>query len=141
MSLLNKNEKEANLIVAKVMRVTFIIFTLIYIMNVLGIFIVDKFIMTVAYVGGSVIVLLPTLIVNILKKEGSFIKYINIVCAAVFVTLLSITLTFHVVAIYVYPIAIASLYFSKKLNITSTILTVIGVSVSRGYAASCAATT
>lgn len=129
MSLLNKNEKEANLIVAKVMRVTFIIFTLIYIMNVLGIFIVDKFIMTVAYVGGSVIVLLPTLIVNILKKEGSFIKYINIVCAAVFVTLLSITLTFHVVAIYVYPIAIASLYFSKKLNITSTILTVIGVSV------------
>lgn len=129
MSLLNKNEKEANLIVAKVMRVTFIIFTLIYIMNVLGIFIVDKFIMTVAYVGGSVTVLLPTLIVNILKKEGSFIKYINIVCAAVFVTLLSITLTFHVVAIYVYPIAIASLYFSKKLNITSTILTVIGVSI------------
>ena len=44
-------------------------------------------------------------------------------------TLLSITLTYHVVAIYVYSIAIASLYFSKKLNIMATGLTVAGVSV------------
>ncbi len=129
MELLKKNEKEANVIVAKVMRVTFIIFTLIYILNVIGIFVVDQTIMTIAYVGGSVTLLLPTLIVNLLKKEGSFIKYVNIVCASIFVTLLSITLTFHVVAIYVYPIAIASLYFSKKLNIVATALTVTGVSI------------
>ena len=38
MSLLKQNEKEANLIVAKVMRVSFFIFTLIYILNVIGIF-------------------------------------------------------------------------------------------------------
>ena len=38
MSLLKKNEKEANLIVAKVMRISFIIFTLIFILNVVGIF-------------------------------------------------------------------------------------------------------
>lgn len=129
MELLKKNEKEANVIVSKVMRVTFVIFTLIYILNVLGIFVVDKAIMTIAYVGGSVLLLLPTLLVSILKKEGSYIKYVNVVCASVFVTLLSITLTFHVVAIYVYPIAIASLYFSKKLNIVATALTVVGVSV------------
>lgn len=53
----------------------------------------------------------------------------NVICAAIFVMLLSTTLTYHVVVIYVYPIAIASLYFSKRLNITATILTVIGVSV------------
>ena len=129
MELLKKNEKEANVIVAKVMRVTFVIFTLIYILNVVGIFVVEQNIMTIAYVGGSMTLLLPTLIVNLLKKEGSFIKYINIICASIFVTLLSITLTFHVVAIYVYPIAIASLYFSKKLNIVATALTVTGVSV------------
>ena len=129
MELLKKNEKEANVIVAKVMRVTFVIFTLIYILNVIGIFIVDKTIMTIAFVGGSVLLLLPTLLVNVLKKEGSYIKYINVVCASIFVTLLSITLTYHVVAIYVYPIAIASLYFSKKLNIAATTLTVAGVSV------------
>lgn len=129
MELLKKNEKEANVIVAKVMRVTFIIFTLIYILNVIGIFVVDQTIMTVAYVGGSATLLLPTLLVKFLKKDGVYIKYINIICASIFVTLLSITLTFHVVAIYVYPIAIASLYFSRKLNIVATTLTVVGVSL------------
>ena len=129
MSLLMQNEKEANLLVAKVMRITFIIFTLIYILDLIGIFTVDKMIMTIAYVGGSVLLLLPTLIVNILKREGYYIKYINVVCASIYVTLLSITLTYHVVAIYVYPIAIASLYFSKKLNIMATGLTVVGVSI------------
>ena len=33
------------------------------------------------------------------------------------------------VVFYVYPIAIASLYFSKKLNVIATVLTVIGVSI------------
>ena len=129
MSLLRQNEKEANILVAKVMRITFIIFTLIYILNVIGIFKVDKMIMTIAYIGGGCLLLLPTVLVNILKCNGSYIKYVNVICASVFVTLLSITLTYHVVAIYVYSIAIASLYFSKGLNIMATGLTVVGVSV------------
>ena len=39
------------------------------------------------------------------------------------------TLGYHVVLLYIYAIAIASLYFSRKLNIFTTILSVIGVSV------------
>lgn len=129
MSLLMQNEREANLLVAKVMRTTFIILTLVYLLDMTGIFTVDKGIMTGAYIGGSVLLWLPTLFTNILKKDGGFVKYVNVVCAAVFITLLSTTLTYHVVALYVYPIAIASLYFSKRLNITATSLTVVGVSV------------
>ena len=93
-----------------------------------GVFTVDKGIMTIAFIGGGVLLWLPTLLNNI-RKEGSFIKYVNVVCAAVFITLLSTTLTYHVVVLYVYPIAIASLYFSKRLNIVATGLTVAGVSV------------
>ncbi len=128
MSLLLQNEREANLLTAKVMRTTFIIFTLVYLLDIAGIFVVDKVIMTIAYIGGSVLLWLPTLLVNILKSESRRIKYVNVVCAAVFVTILSATLTYHVVALYVYPIAIASLYFSKGLNIMATALTVAGVS-------------
>lgn len=129
MSLLSKNEKEANIIVAKVMRVTFAIFTLVYLLNVIGIFIIDQTVMTIAYIGSGCILLLPTLLVNVLKQEHLYIKYVSVSCAAIFVTLLSITLTYHAVAIYVYPIAIASLYFSKKLNVVATVLTVTGVSL------------
>lgn len=128
MELLKQNEKEANRIVARVMRVTFFVFTLIYILNVIGIFIVEKSVMTFSYVSGGALLLLPTLLVNVLKKEKGYVKYINVACASVFVTLLCVTLTYHVVAVYVYPIAIASLYFSKRLNIASTFFTVIGVS-------------
>lgn len=127
--MLRKNEKEANIIVAKLMRITFIIFTLVYILNVIGVFVVDDTIMTIAFIGGGVFLLLPTIMTNLLKIENSILKYVYVICAAIFVTILSTTLTFHVVVIYVYPIGIASLYFSKRLNIVATILTVIGVSV------------
>ena len=85
--------------------------------------------MTLAYIGGGILLWIPTIMVSLLKIEKGFVKYICVVCSAVFVMLLSTTLTYHVVVIYVYPIAIASLYFFKRLNIAATILTVIGVSV------------
>ena len=129
MSLLKQNEKEANLIVAKVMRVSFLIFTVVYILNIIGIFEVKPNVMTFAFISGSILLWVPTVLSNLLKLDHWIVKFINVFCAAFFITLLSITLTWHVVAMYVYPIAIASLYFSKKLNITATILTVIGVSI------------
>ena len=128
-SMLRKNEKEANIIVAKVMRITFIIFTLVYFLNVIGVFVIDKTIMTVAFIGGGILLWIPTILVSLMKIEKEFVKYVCVVCSAVFVMLLSTTLTYHVVVIYVYPIAIASLYFSKRLNIAAAILTVMGISV------------
>ena len=127
--VLKQNEKQANLIVAKVMRITFVIFSLVYLLNVLGIFIVDQTIMTIAYIGGAILLWLPTIFAKMVDEQAAWIKYVNVLCAAIFVMLLSTTLTYHVVVIYVYPIAIASLYFSKKLNILATALTVVGVSV------------
>ena len=127
--ILRENERQANRIAAKVMRITFFIFTLVYLLNVFRVFVVDDVIMTIAYIGGGLLLLLPTLLTDILKLDKEYIKYINVFAAAVFVTLLCTTLTYHVVVIYVYPIAIAGLYFSKKLNILATCFTVIGVSV------------
>lgn len=127
--ILMENEKQANRVVAKVMRITFLIFTLVYILDIIGMFTVDFTIMTIAFIGGGALLLVPTVLVNVLKLEHGVIKYLNVVAAMIFVTLLSITLTYHVVVIYVYPIAIASLYFSKALNIVATALTVVGVSV------------
>ena len=132
--ILLENEKRANQIVAKVMGTTFLIFTLIFLLNVFGIFEIRSTVMTPAYVGSSILLLLPTLFTYVLKIEKSYIKYINVISAALFVTLLSITLTYHVVVIYVYPIAIASLYFSKKLNVLATGLTVAGTSVGQIFA-------
>ena len=127
--ILIENEEQANFIVEKVMRITLLIFTFIYLLDIIGVFIVNLKIMTIAYVGSAVLLLLPTLLVDVCKQNNRYIKYVNVLVAVIFTTLLSITLTYHVVVIYVYPIAIASLYFSRELNILSTGLTVAGVSI------------
>lgn len=132
--VLKENEKQANIVVAKVMRITFLIFTLVFLLNVVGIFVVDMTIMTIAYIAGSVCLWCPTILVNLCKQQGSWVKYVNVICAVLFVTITTITLTYHVVVLYVYAIAIAGLYFSKKLNICATILTVAGVSVGQWLA-------
>lgn len=129
--LLRGNEKEANRIVARVMLVTFIIFTFIYLLNVVGIFIIEPWVMNTAYVLSAIVLLTPTVLVNLLKWESGAVKYINVVGAALFITVISITLTYHVVVLYVYPIAIAGIYFSKKLNIIATVLTAVGVSAAQ----------
>ena len=128
-TFLMEQEKRANKLAAQVMQITFLFFTFAYVLNLVGIFKVEKTIMTVAYVAGSIMLIIPSLLIMKFKMNSSFIKYLVVIGAVSFVTLLSIPLTYHVVVIYVYPIAIASLYFSKKLNIVSAIMTVAGVSV------------
>ena len=127
--VLIQNEKQANRAVAKVMQITFLIFTVVYLLNVFGIFVVDMGIMTFAYIVGSVLLWVPTLIVIVGKNQQSYVKYILILCAVVFVTVVATTLGYHAVLLFIYAIAIASLYFSKKLNILTTILSVVGVSL------------
>ena len=126
--VLVQNEKQANKAVSKVMRITFIIYTLVYILNVLGIFIVDMKVMTMAYVLGSIMLWMPTILVNVAKQDGSYVKYALTICAVIFITIVTSTLGYHVVLLYIYAIAIASLYFSKKINVMTMILSVIGVS-------------
>ncbi|MBO5303590.1 MAG: hypothetical protein J6A92_06025 [Lachnospiraceae bacterium] len=127
--VLAENEIQADKIAAKVMRVTALIFALVLMLDIVGIFTVDLKIMINSYILGSICLWLPTILVNALKRQDAWIKYAIVLCAVMFVMILTITLTFHVVVLYVYAIAIASLYFSKKLNIIATVMTVIGVSI------------
>lgn len=129
MELLKENERQANALTAKVMRITFFVFTLVYILDIVGIFVTEIKVMTIAYVAGSVFLWCPTILVKALKLDSGAIKYINTICAVILITVTSATLSYHIIVMYVYPIAIASLYFSKKLNIFATVFTIIGSSV------------
>ena len=115
--VLIQNEKQANRAVAKVMRITFIMYTLVFLLNVFGIFVVDMMIMTISYVIGTILLWIPTFLVNVFKQQKSYVKYLLILCSILFVTINATTLGYHVVILYIYAIAVASLYFSKKLNI------------------------
>lgn len=126
MELLKKNELEANKVASNVMLVTFGVFVVVYILDLLGIFITDKTLMTIAFVIGSVCLWIPTIIVRALKKAGPAVKYIIIAVSVLFITCMDVTLTFHVYVMFIFPLAIASLYFSKRLSVFATVLTIIG---------------
>lgn len=132
--MLLENELQANKLSAKVMRITLLIFALIYFLDIIGFFVVKIGLMTIAFILGGICLLMPTLLVNVLKIKSEAVKYVIVICAATFVTILSATLVYHVVAVYIYAIAISSLYFSKKLNIISTVMTIIGTSLGQIFA-------
>lgn len=128
MDLLKENERSAARAAANVMRITAAVFVLVLVLNLVGIFTVNTPTMVFAFIIGEILLFVPTLILNVLKKEGDWVKYAIMACSVVFTVILSITLSYHAVILYVYPIAIASLFFSGKLNIIATVLTIIGVS-------------
>lgn len=115
-SLIKQNEKEANIFVAKVMRISALLFTGVLILNIMGIFIINMVPMVVAYIIGVVLLAIPTIITNVLKKDGPAVKYIYVTIAVLFVSILIVTLNWHVVVMYIFAIGIASMYFSKGVN-------------------------
>ncbi len=131
MEILKNNEQSANFAAAKVMRITCFIYLLVFILNVLGIFIIPMTVMTVSFILAIILLFMPTVLLKTTKSENPKIKYIIISCAVLFTVVANALLSWHTILLFIYPIAIASLYFSKRLNMFSTILTVIGASVSQ----------
>lgn len=129
MELLKENERGANKAAAKVMRITAVLYAAVLILDIVGIFKVKLDVMIITYIICSVLLLIPTFINLLVKKDSPWKKYAIMTCAVLFTVMSSATLSYHVVVLYVYPIAIASLYFSLRLNIFTSIVAVIGVSV------------
>lgn len=126
MELLKENERSASLAAAKVMRITILVFLLVVALDIVGIFVIPLGTMFVSFFMGTALLLLPT---PLAKQDSSSAKYGIVLCAVLFTVLISVMLSWHAVLLYVYPIAVASLYFSKNLNIFATVLTILGVSI------------
>lgn len=122
---IKKNEEDANRSVARVMLITVAIFTVVYILNILGIFIINRTAMTVAYITSTVLLVLPTVLNKLLGTSNKALKYIYIVIAALFLLIVTTTLTYHAVVIYAYPIALAGMYFSRSMTRFSTVITTV----------------
>ena len=122
--IMNMNEQEANIVVGKITTITFGTFTIVYILNLLGIFIIDSTAMTIAYWVSAVLLLSPLAINKLCDTTQKWIKYLYVVLASLFLLVITTTLTYHVVVMYAYPIVVAGIYFSKKLTNIAEALTV-----------------
>lgn len=130
-SILKKNESEANLFAAKVMRISCLFLILMEVLNLLDVFKIDDTTMLFTVTSGIVILLVPTLLVNILKKQNEYVKYIISICAILVVAMLNVILSFHVVMLFLYPVAISCMYFNKRFTIITFIQLFIILTISQ----------
>ncbi len=128
MEILRQNEYSANKSAAKVMRISVALYTFIFVLDILDVFVIPIHIMAVSFALSALFLYIPTIILYIFKKNGPWLKYVTTICAVMFTTIAASIMSFHVIPLYVYPIAISSLYFSGKLNTYASVFTVIGVS-------------
>lgn len=128
---ISRNELEANQFVAKVMLITAALAVVIFILNVIGIFTVQKTAMAIGCGSSIVLLLLPTLLINILKLKHPALKYLFVAISILFVCIIILTMNWHSVIIFIYAIAIASMYFSRAVNLLAIILSIVCFSIAQ----------
>lgn len=121
---LRQNEQKANLFVAQVMRITIPFLIIVYILNEMGVFIVEPILMRTCIIAGVIALIIPTLLINVLKLNKPWVKYVIVTLATLVVGISAICLSYHVVIIYVYSILLASTYYDRKLDIYTLCVTV-----------------
>lgn len=73
---------------------------------------------------------LPSVIVDVLRLRGSWVKYVLITCAAAVVTTAYIFFTFQTVLLFMLPAIMAAMYLGGRVLLTAAAETVIGILIS-----------
>ncbi len=124
-TILIRNEREANKLAAKISLIMIVFIAFVYVLDVLGIFVVPLLSMSIAMGAATMFLLVPSFLVFILKSNRPCIKYFIVISCTLMVSVLSLLLAWHVVIMFIFPIAIASLYFSRKLSWYAVILSLV----------------
>lgn len=123
----------ANTYVMKCFSISMILYFITFLLNVLGIFIIDKEVMRSGFIPSLIIYFVVLLITKKISLSDSRIKYFILFSVILVFTIIGMTITYHVVLIALLPFLYATLYSSKRvmryvygLTVISTIVVVYG---------------
>ncbi len=130
---LNDKEYTANTYVMKCFTVTMILYFITFVLNLLGIFIIDKSVMRQGFIPSLVIYGIVFFITKKISLSDSRTKYFLLFSVILVYTIMGVSITYHVVLTAMLPILYATLYTSKRvmryvygLTVVSTIISVYG---------------
>ena len=124
------HEAKANRYTVKCQINSFLILTAVWVLNVLGIFIIDSKLMNVAYFACAGITVVCYLVGRLGGAEKSWGKYVLIFLAVLFSTTLGTLLTYQAVLVAVIPICYSMQYNKKEMVYYTYLLTIISIVVS-----------
>ncbi len=128
-------EYNANKYVIKSFLVTMFLYTLVLVLNLLGIFTVDQKIMISGYLTSVIIYVIMRIILKFKSLSDEKTKYFILLGVVLVFTVIGVSLTYHAVLLSLLPFLYAMLYSSKKVLNYVYILTVIStvIVVYAGY--------
>ena len=128
-------EGHSNRFTVRCLLITYFFMAFMWLLDLLGIFIVDKGLMNYGFFLLSFLVLLLIAICKLVGYNKPWLKYVIIIFAVLMTDVLAVVLTYHIVIASVLPLIYAIQYSDKKLLFFSYGMSVIGIfaSVMAGY--------
>jgi len=111
--------------------VTALVFTLVFVLNLVNIFVVDQKLMMYAYIPSLIIYLIVFVVTRFVSLDNPKVKYFLLLSVAAVITIMGVFITYHVIMVPILLFLFATLYSSKTvmwysfiLNAISTLVTV-----------------
>lgn len=120
-TLLHENRVKANLIVTKCMRIILVILLIFWGANTLGLFGMDVTAVTLCCASCGLILLTPTLFIDVLNVQHKIVNYIVILCTVLAVGVLATFMSYYVYPLMLFPLFIASMYCDRSLVIFTAV--------------------
>ncbi|RPF47809.1 HD domain-containing protein [Hydrogenoanaerobacterium saccharovorans] len=117
------NEYENNRLLARCMLLGIPSIFIIWLLNQLGFFAIDKVVMAVSSLISVALLSMPVIITDCFKISGWWVKYVLILLQIIVAGLLYSLLTYLVLLLFVFPLFTASLYFNRHLILYAFIVT------------------
>lgn len=128
-----EDEHMHNTYVMRCFAVSMLLYSITFLLNILGIFIVDSNLMRFGFTTSLIIYVVVYLITKKLSQGNPITKYFAFFGIILTFTIMGVTITYHVVLTSVLPLLYSTIYSSKKfkwyvyaLTVISTFITVYG---------------
>lgn len=125
-----ETEVQANIILAFTMIISAIILALSWVLNELGIFLIQKDVMTIVTIEGLIGLLVPAILCFALKGERRWLKLLLLIIFIIVLSMLDAMLTYNVMIIMALPLVISCRYYSRQLTIVTAVVTAIMFAIS-----------
>ena len=126
-------ESVANKYVLKCFTVTMIVYSIVFLLNLLNVFVIDQELMIKGFVPSAIIYIVLRISARYVSLSNPKTKYVFLTCVVAVFTITGVFLTYHAVLLPILPFLYATLYSSKRvmkyiyvITVVSTVIIVYG---------------
>lgn len=118
--LITKNNYEINKLAAKCLRVATLFLISLWLFSITDYYDYDKYNTAVIFLACFLLLMIPSLLVNVLKFEKRSVRYYIIMCVIGVAFLLGTFISYSYVILAIFPVLIATMYCDRKLIVITT---------------------